>query len=612
MKAEDQNPLDRLFREKLKDRSFEFEEAAWDDALELIEENQGGGNKRWWAVGLVALLLIGSVAIWNTVDTNTEVAQVSENTGTENNATPESREKISDSQDDEQYDSQVSEIEPLASDDEVDSESIDLQDPTSRFENSTANTSSGQSNGGTSIPSASKEHQRPEEVRTENNSSSTDIERNGQESAEDAVDVRNTITVSNGSSGDESLTNKEEVSASGLIEEGATPSSNSSDLELDNTDAVDSSVGLVNGTDDSASASSNGDLADQAEGSPSDDQDSVELNSNASDSESIAGESVVTNDPSNSSTQVDEESGQYFDPAQVASVADTTMTDIEEVALELATDSLTVYSVLADSSAPALNLPEQFEPNAYFHLFTGVGQGYSSIRGLEAATMINEGSTPELAPSAGFTYFQKFGKVYVGTGLQFDRINNSVNYQERDFSKLDVRIVYNFTDTMVFIPDSNAVQGGYWGDVTILTSTTFDTTIEQRTREFASTNIIRSYISIPLLVAYHKRYNNWGIGLTAGPRISYLIGQKGLYPSHDVLGYEELPTDYFRRVQLGYMIRPTAQYHFSDILSVGLEPFMQGQVSTSAKTGVLENERFTTFGVGFGLTYWLSGSRTTE
>ena len=55
------NQLDNLFKNKLRDRSFEYDESAWEDARLLIEESEKNKKRRKWFVLFSSLLLISIV-----------------------------------------------------------------------------------------------------------------------------------------------------------------------------------------------------------------------------------------------------------------------------------------------------------------------------------------------------------------------------------------------------------------------------------------------------------------------------------------------------------------------------------------------------------------------
>ena len=56
------NKLDKLFKDKLQDRSFEFNDSYWEAAERLIEQEESRKKRGglWWKLGLFLLVLITS------------------------------------------------------------------------------------------------------------------------------------------------------------------------------------------------------------------------------------------------------------------------------------------------------------------------------------------------------------------------------------------------------------------------------------------------------------------------------------------------------------------------------------------------------------------------
>ena len=74
--------LDRLFREKLQKREFEFKESYWEQAQAMIEEQEQSrwprmlwNLSRWSFLLLLSIFLIGDTFYWLQANTVAEVQQ---------------------------------------------------------------------------------------------------------------------------------------------------------------------------------------------------------------------------------------------------------------------------------------------------------------------------------------------------------------------------------------------------------------------------------------------------------------------------------------------------------------------------------------------------------
>jgi hypothetical protein len=595
MKSEDQNPLDKLFREKLKDRPFEFQQEAWEDALELLEENQRGFNLGRWGLAVVAILVIGSALIWaiSSHDTSSDQLAAVENPVIDNTIPNTSDAETTALQTDQsvseqnEYREQKKSVNPTPS-----NSSSALAQNTDAERQTTQRNYAAEPIDATDSP-------RPNSLNAESDSNTAS---RSIEVASEQEDAQRTNTGTGISA----------FSATGIEEEHNNVQTDSPLAPVSGGVTIENQGKVTEPATKSISEITDNEpaIGSESERNPALSDPFTVVEEKSADNDPVGNENKVISAPTSTDQKKGETRMNITPPLQteepdIHSLAgDTTLPNpVLVAAADTALNNAPPVTIPSSHPTPKSNLHGPSDPVAYLRLFAGAGNYNSSISGSGAASIIADGSITKMAPNIGLEYFAKIGGLYAGSGLHYTQIKNDLSIPERDFSTITIQTVPFAYDTIVWVPDSNVV-GGTWDTLTIVGFTN-DTTIESEIIAAERSEVIRSYVTIPLLMAYHKRIRNWSLGVAVGPTVGFLIGQKGIYPSEDLRSNSELPTEYFRKVQLGYMLRPSIHYHFAENLSVGIEPFLNGQLITSAKDGVLKNERFQGMGVGFGLVYWL-------
>jgi len=258
----------------------------------------------------------------------------------------------------------------------------------------------------------------------------------------------------------------------------------------------------------------------------------------------------------------------------------------------------------ASTEVPAL-------PNEFIHGHAGGHTSRQQITGNGTAnSIIENGTSSLLAPSIGLEYFKKTGGFYVGSGLHYTRSRAELDIPDRSTTSIQL------VDTIVQVLDSvwtldSTAGGGQGMWVTMMVNDTIqDTTFTQSTLTGTRTTLIQSHVRIPLLFGYRKRLNKFILGVDLGPTVNILTGQQGVYPTTDLSANQVVSTEQFRRVSLGYLIRPSIHYALNEQISIGFEPYLYGQFQGSTNAGVLQDQRFANYGFSLGLTYNLTRPQT--
>ena len=304
-------------------------------------------------------------------------------------------------------------------------------------------------------------------------------------------------------------------------------------------------------------------------------------------------------------TQSTVDSSMHSETSKITAVGIENTSEVEQV------DTTTIVSVqdsllsspVSTSESPTLLFDPPTSAKHFLHASFGIQGSRQTITGTGAANIVENGISSTLAPSIALEYFQQVGRFHVGSGLHYtvsrseldipDRINTTTLITDSIIQRVD----------SIFTQDST-MNGGLWTTV-VLTDTVQNTLVNRSNLNGLKTVLIQSHVRIPLLLAYRTRFNRITVGIDLGPTVNILTGQRGLYPTTDLSANTSIPTEQFRRVSIGYMLRPSIHYTLSDRFSIGIEPHLYGQFQGSTDIGILQNQRSMNYGIGLGFVYGL-------
>jgi hypothetical protein len=115
-----------------------------------------------------------------------------------------------------------------------------------------------------------------------------------------------------------------------------------------------------------------------------------------------------------------------------------------------------------------------------------------------------------------------------------------------------------------------------------------------------------SYVQVPVLGGIELGRGRFGALIEGGVGVDLLFSSKGTYPLEQADPSDVLPDDVFRSMNLSWILRPQAAYRFTDVISIGVGPLLQGQLLGTAREGGLSDARISAAGVSIGLNWRLT------
>lgn len=270
-------------------------------------------------------------------------------------------------------------------------------------------------------------------------------------------------------------------------------------------------------------------------------------------------------------------------------------------ATALSSDSSSTGTAPKDSTNSTPTLPQEptpvrTGPRSELHLFTGLARTGSSLS-------TKPSSTSRTLPVYGLEYALKFGKASVASGVGYS------SYGETTESRSAEQQVVSETNTYIIADSSMIDTSGQiqFGD-TIAVITDYDTAFVPGI--LTESRLRVSYLEVPLLLGYEQPLGRWSLGAQGGVFIGFLTARDGRFPVADTRSTIAIADESFQTVSIGYLLRPCLKYRLNEHWSIGVEPFVKGHLVDIVREGSLSGLRYSGWGGNIGL-FWRPASRRT-
>ena len=597
----DPNRIDKLFRDKLSKRDFKADDAAWQDALEMIEAHERSRRFPKWLWGGIVLLGIG-VGLYSYTASQNAGSQLAENDlRTEliekkdtqlQQETSSEQERTGSIQDETQEEtvlepsSERGSQGPGITTDEVRDGSVDpvattgVDKPLHKKEGTTAHV----------LPTTAAAH------------TATGTHKAPQTSAPAETPSASEKDPPSHGSPTEQTKPVNEVAHVNPKQRLTTPNDEEAPARTDQAKAASEASGQVAYTSQAVEQPVRSDTEGEGLVQPMTPK-SLETSTSTPKADGERADKVPESETIKESTVLKGREG-------TTKVAEQEANPVEESAPEVTTEQTvraakdsTEQRISQLAKPPSTTHRSLWDSRSVIHASSGMGIGSHSISGGPATSIIDQGISFEMAPSLSFEYLYQFKGIHIGSGFNYTQTKAELSIPEREVS------TFQFSDTVIFFQDSVWVldtnQVGSWNYFQN-SDTIQDTTITTVQVPAERSSIVLSYLRVPLFVAYRRELGNFHLGLDFGPTLNIMTSQKGVYPNQALDANATIPTEQFRSLSLGYMLRPVIHYALSDQLSIGIEPYIFGSFQGTTKEGVLSDQRVNSYGVAFGVNYALS------
>ncbi|MBK8709550.1 MAG: hypothetical protein IPN30_13875 [Flavobacteriales bacterium] len=242
--------------------------------------------------------------------------------------------------------------------------------------------------------------------------------------------------------------------------------------------------------------------------------------------------------------------------------------------------------------------------------------------GLRSTSKYTDGNSAEWsdglkghwAPAFGAEVMRMGRNFGIGSGIHYSTYEEELTVEARSLTNTVIRDSNYFQPidtTLLYVLGNVVIDGQEWyvtesRDTTIIFLILGTNTFSSTRQLIDALRVVNrvSYVEIPLLLDAHVTQGPWMLGLRGGPTIGVLTGRRGTLPNAEFDGYTPFTTEQFRRTQLGVTARAYIRYKFGNGWSLGVEPTWRTQLGNAFSSGDLVR---TNSGVGgmFSVTYRL-------
>ncbi len=584
----ERNEFDDLARRKLEERETVFHEGDWTAAERLIaaQHNSTGGWKHW-AIGGIALLLIGVTAWWSTSNSSTEtrIVSVAANAAVEQADPRTNGTEIGTSVANNEHDRIAAITATVTTDIREDLSARNIAMGTS-----TTDLTSPQEQASLRIENVSatpkkKEEQRSNSLKTTRAVDPVVIAPVPEKKKKDMpLNGPTLIVAKENNENVRTFPNELEDLASSVS---STTGQRSTEAENSATAETDRGPEQVfNNAISPASSSTEDHFGSDAV------VEQVEPDRSTEGDQSVATRTVP------------EEELQV--PASVVMmVEDPTRTATRDeviAAVVLASDSVVPASDQPQDSAlvvqaplPPLDMVTASSPWEIGILFGGL-RSSSTFTGGNSADW-NGGLTGRWSPTFGAEVMHMGRNFGIGGGIRYTTYEEELSVEGKSLSTVVIRdsnYFEPFNTTILYVLGIDTINGQEWYitesrdttiNILVLGTHTF-TSSRQLIDALRVVNRV-SYLEVPLLLDAHVTQGSWMFGLRGGPMIGVLTGRRGTIPNAEFDGYTPFTTEQFRRTQLGLTARAYIRYKFTNGWAIGFEPTWRTQLGNAFSSGDL-------------------------
>jgi hypothetical protein len=591
--------IDDLFKDKLAERDFPFDESAWEAAAELLDQalpvkQQKRPLYKWMIVSLILFIGLG-VTLYQ-VNSSRPVAETAEpNThNSDARATHENEKKDNSSSStpnaiQSSTNNNHSQANPPASNTLKNTPAQTPSFTTDKAPNTTSNTTSNAASNTSSnaVPN------------TSSNATST---------AKPSKGSATSIVASTKSTSTASPSPVSPASHKGPT--------NSKVNQTDNQPATPNSVQTpvvppVSGTSSFASAS------------PAPQQNSANASSNNNPVATTSGVGQGSNEPQATTAN------QAANTTAVVQLAENTVTPVAELRSTQILDAIALNAlqspgIVSNDRPEDPKLKSETQPilkrakTLSYSVAVQAGAMYNmhQLAGstTEQTNFINQRKAAEAAtvtPSLGILASMHYKRWSLSTGINMGSWATGTNYNGTflkdtsyhnvsvvDTTYLQRRYVYSIQTQQVL--DSFFVQIHSTYQDTSLVVTQVDYSVSDASK--LKQTMRSAYIELPLLLGYQFRFGRFGVGLQTGPAIGLIYKQQGYVLNEDLLGVGLLSASPLssRKVQFNYLAAAQAEYQISPKISILLQGVYRQSLGSMHSD---YTQRYRQFGLQAGLKY---------
>lgn len=263
-----------------------------------------------------------------------------------------------------------------------------------------------------------------------------------------------------------------------------------------------------------------------------------------------------------------------------------------------------------DSLGPPLLKPRDEAPlfanSLLVHAHGGLLFSTSNGSGnTEVSNLVDQSSASRPTPYFGLDLTFPAGGVSIGAGFHLTQYGELSSVPAAEFRTTEQLITdSSYTQTFVDSMWNAGTQSWFYFQIvdTLYTSDT-TTNVTTITRQASSTMNRFTYMEVPLMAGRMWDKGRWLLGAQAGITVGILTGRKGRYPSTDLTGYVEASDMKYRSITLGYILRPMLHYKLSNHFAIGIEPSIRGHLTQLVQEGPLSGRKYFSYGIGAGLIY---------
>jgi hypothetical protein len=162
-------------------------------------------------------------------------------------------------------------------------------------------------------------------------------------------------------------------------------------------------------------------------------------------------------------------------------------------------------------------------------------------------------------------------------------------------------LIITGTDTI----NGQVVHTGFNVNTTVqVLASSYDTATTERVRAARDFDVRLSFVELPVLLDAHIVQGRWSFGVRGGPSIGLLTARSGSLPTENDETDAYLRDATVRQWSVGWSARVYARYRFNSAWSVGLEPMARGQL-IDAINGPVITRRSNAYGALLSLSYQL-------
>jgi hypothetical protein len=553
----EQHPIDKVFRDGLHDRPFEFDEKYWENAQSTLnnlnQQNKGNNNRfRFWIIlgAVIGLSLLSIFLIFPKNNNQSEQSTTAQQQHPLNQSENNTSEELNPKQIETPKSSQNSE------NNFGEKSNAQLADNQSFTKGNSSKSAPEAINSGTSNSSKTA----PEDLAAVGNTNN----KTGNSNAASKTTSGNTATSNTNNKNQNSLPEHVEPKKNNdALNNTKNEVTNNNNEQTNNGTNPDNNPGLRSNINDSNANQTN------TNNSPD-----LKTNINDNNADQTSGNNPEINtDPEQNNSNQTTQSGTNTTGNQENNSNDTK------------TQNSDANGNGTKTNAPAPTKPKKsFNPSISWYAEAGAGMAFSN-GSLTAVNpdyndWINLRNTQETTEPT-FDYF-----AHAGIVLNNFSINSGINSYAYRQTATYTFTGYEFDTTVTYIIDDSSG---------LIVDSIIEITVDTIVSSSTNTNNLR-YVEIPFLVGYQFTAGNWQLGIQTGPSLSMLSSASVVYPTLDASDTETIGITYFRKTTFNWIAKPSVYYFVTPNFGIGLNGNFRWNLNSLVETTDFEQKQ-----MGYGL-----------